>query len=96
MYSQSRRQCFDVYVVRLKSVKLETGRGRSVLHEMIESDLILPRLDMSGSGDRKLILNVTTNSTLSNNMFYTATLITTMDMMEAGNIQFCKYTYTVT
>ena len=93
MYSQSRRQCFDVYVVHLKSVKLETGRERSVLHEMLESDWIIPRLDISSPEDRKLILNVTTNTTLSTNMFYQATLITTMDMVEAGNIQFCKDIY---
>ena len=92
MYSQSRRQCFDVYVVGLESVKLETSRSRSVLHEVIESGLIIPRLDMSGSGDQKLTLNVTINSTLSTNTFYQATLITAMDMMEAGSIQFCKCT----
>ena len=85
-----------MYVVGLESVKLETSRSRSVLHEVIESGLIIPRLDMSGSGDQKLTLNVTINSTLSTNTFYRATLITAMDMMEAGSIQFCKYTiYTV-
>ena len=50
------------------------------------SNQIIP----SVSDDGKLTLNVTTNSTLSANTFYNATLITTMDMVEAGNFQFCK------
>jgi len=88
--TQSQRRCFDVYVVRLKSVELETGSGGSGLHELIETDPIIPSVDGSGDGEGRLTLNVTTNSTLSTNMFYNATLITTMDMMEAGSIQLCE------
>ena len=75
----SQRGCFDVYVV--------TSRNRSK-PEVIVSNQIIP----SVSDDGKLTLNVTTNSTLSTNTLYRATLFTAMDMMEAGNIQFCKYT----
>ena len=80
-----------MYVVRLKSVKLETGSGGSGLHELIETGPIIPSVDGSGDGEGRLSLNVTTNSTLSTNMFYKATLITILDMMEAGNVQLCKY-----
>ena len=57
---------------------------------MIESDWIIPSVDDNGT----LTLNVATNSTLSANTFYHATLITAMDMMEAGSIQFCECTIT--
>ena len=53
--------------------------------EVIESDWIFPMVNGNGS----VKLNVTTNSTLSTNMFYQAT-ITTMDMTEAGSFQFSK------
>ena len=56
------------------------------------SNQIIP----SVSGDGTLTLIVTANSTLSTNMFYYATLFTTMDMMEAGNFQFCKCTLAIT
>ena len=87
---QSQRRCFDVYVVHLESVELETGSGESSLHELIESEPIIPSVDDSGDGIARLTLNVTTNSTLGTNMFYRATLITAMDTMEAGNVLFCK------
>ena len=71
----------------------ETGSGESALPEpeVIESDWIFPTVDDNGT----LTLNVTANSTLSANTFYQATLITAMDMMEAGSIQFCEC-YTIT
>ena len=87
---QSQRRCFDVYVVHLESVELEAGSGVSGLHELIESEPIIPSVDDSGDGIARLTLNVTTNSTLGTNMFYRATLITTMDTMEAGSIRLCK------
>ena len=81
MYQQSQRRCFDVYVVYLEPV---TGS------EGLESNLIIPSVNVNGS----VTLNVTANSTLSTNTLYRATLITAMDMMEAGSIQFCKFTVT--
>ena len=57
---------------------------------MIESGQIIPDVSIDGI----LTLNVTTNSTLSPNTFYNATLITAMDMDEAGSFQFCKCTVT--
>ena len=92
MLTQSQRTCFDVYVVRLESVELETGSGESGLHGLNETDPIIPSVTVSGEDRVRLTLNVTTNSTLSTNMFYNATLITTMDMMEAGSIQLCECT----
>ena len=96
LHLQSQRQCFDMYVVHLKPVELETDSGRSRLHELevIESDWVIPSLHLSSAGDEILTLNVTTNSTLRTNTFYNATLITTMDTMEVGNFQFCKCTVT--
>ena len=82
--TQSQRQCFDVYVVHLESVEPE---------RVIESDWIIPSLNISDVGGGKMTLNVTTNSTLSTNTFYNATLITAMDMTTAGNIQFCKFVH---
>ena len=66
----------------------ETGSGGSGQYEpeVIESNWIVPSADDNGN----LTLNVTTNSTLSTNMFYRATLFTAMDTMEAGSILFCK------
>ena len=66
-----------MYVVHLEPV---TGS------EGLESNWIIPSVNVNGS----VTLNVTTNSTLSTNMFYRATVVTTMDMMEAGSILFCK------
>ena len=71
-----------MYVVYLEPVEPVAG------NEELESKWIIPSVDENGS----VTLNVTTNSTLSTNKLYRATLITTMDMMEAGNIQFCKCT----
>ena len=73
-------------MVHLESVEPNRVGSRS---EVIESDWIIPSLDV---GDEKLTLNVTTNSTLSTNMIYNVTLITAMEMIEAGNVQFCKCT----
>lgn len=74
--SQSHRECFDIYKVRLDSQEREP--------EVIGQ--IIPDV----SSDGMLTLNVTTNSILSTNMHYHATLTTTMDMVEAGSFQFCK------
>jgi len=90
MLPQSQRRCFDVYVVRIESV---TGSGGSELHELIESDPIIPSVTVSGEDRVRLTLNVTTNSTLCTNMFYCATLITITDTMEAGKVLFCKYSH---
>ena len=85
----SQQRCFDLYLVHLEQ---ESGKERSELYEpaVIESDWIIPSLDISSTGDETLMLSVTTNSTLSTNMFYRATLFTAMDTMEAGSILFCK------
>jgi len=91
MLTQSQRRCFDVYVVHLESVELETGSGESGLHELIETGPIIPSVDDSGDREGRLSLNVTTNSAINTNMFYNATLITILDMMEAGSVQLCKY-----
>ena len=80
--TQSQRQCYDVYVVHLEPVEPVAD------NEGLESKWIIPSVNQNGS----VTLNVTTNSTLSTNMFYRATLITAVDMMEAGRFQFCKYT----
>ena len=91
MYPQaSQRNCFYVYLVHFEE---ETGSQESGVYE-IESDWIIPSLNISNVGDEKMTLNVTTNSTLGTNKLYQATLITTMDLMEAGSFQFCKYTVT--
>ena len=79
-HAQSHRRCFDMYVIHFEQ---EIGNEGSEPY-MIKSDWIIPSL--SDSGDETLTLNVTTNTTLSTNMFYRATLITTMDMIEAGSI----------
>ena len=71
-------------MVHLEPVAGSEGLG------LIESNWIIPRVDDNGI----LTLNVTTNSTLSTNMFYRATLFTAMDMVEAESILFCKYTVT--
>ena len=82
-----------MYVVHLKPVELESESGRPRLHdlEVIESDWIIPSFHLSSAGDEILTLNVTTNTTLKTNMFYNTTLITTMEMMEVGDFQFCKW-----
>ena len=79
-----------MYLVHIKKEK-EIGSEGSGL-EVIESDWIIPSDNISGDG--KLTLKVITNSTLSENTFYQATLITAMNMTEDGNIQFCKCTIT--
>ena len=68
----------------------EIGNEGSGLHEpnIIKSNWIIP--SVSDAGDETLTLNVTTNTTLSANMHYRATLITTIDTVEAGDFQFCK------
>ena len=87
LYPQaSQRNCFDVYLVRFEEETSSEGSGPYD----IESDWIIPSLNVSDVGDGKMTLNVTTNSTLNTNKLYQATLITTMDMMEAGSFQFCK------
>ena len=68
----------------------EQTDGESSGLEGIESDWIIPQDNVSGNGS--VTLNVTTNSTLSANTFYRATLITAMNMIEDGSIQFCKCT----
>ena len=88
MYPQSHEQCFDVYIVRLESVEQERGGSQ---HFETDSDGVIPNV----SSDGRLTLNVTTNSTMSTNTFYQATLNTTMDLIEAGSFQFCKYTVTM-
>ena len=55
---------------------------------LVESNWIIPSVNVNGS----FTLNVTTNCTLSANMFYNATVITTINMTMAGNIQFCTCT----
>ena len=75
-----------MYVVHFEKETGKEGSGLNVT-EVIESNSIVPSVNVNGS----VTLNVTTNSTLSTNMFYRATLITAMDMMEAGDFQFCKY-----
>ena len=77
--------------MHLVQFEQETGSGESALPEpeMIESDWIIPTVDDNGT----LALNVTTNS-LCPNTFYNVTLITAMDMTEAGSIQFCECTIT--
>ena len=87
---QSHRHCFNVYEVRLESVEQERGGSKHFQPEVIESDQSIPTV----SSDGTLTLYVTTTSTLSTNTLYRATLITAMDMMEAGSIQFCKFTVT--
>ena len=72
-------------------IEKEIGSEGSGL-EVIESDWIIPSDNISGDG--KLTLKVITNSTLSENTFYQATLINAMNMTEDGNIQFCKCTIT--
>jgi len=93
MLPQSQRRCFDVYMVHIESVELETGSGGSELHELIESDPIIPSVTVSGEDRVRLTLNVITNSTLRTNMFYCATLITILNTMEAGKVLFCKYSH---
>ena len=86
-HAQSHRHCFDVYVIHFEQ---ELGNEGSGLHEpnIIKSNWIIP--SVSYSGDETLTLNVTTNTTLSANMHYRATLITTIDTVEAADFQFCK------
>ena len=79
-----------MYMVHMESVEPNTVGSTSYKPEVIESDWIIPSLNTSDVGDGNLTLNVTTNSTLSTNTLYRATLFTAMDMMEAGNVQFCK------
>ena len=77
-----------MYVVQLEPVGLSMGFQEP---DMIQTGLIIP--SVSDTGDDSFLLNVTTNSTLSTNMFYQATLITAMDTVEAGSFLFCKCMY---
>ena len=79
-----------MYVVQLEPMELEQGSRGSGFHELevIETGLIIPSVNDSRDGTPTLTLTIQT--TLNTNMFYQATLITTMDMEEAGNVQFCK------
>ena len=80
---QSQIRCFDIYAVRLESVKQSSDRLG--LPELIESGWIVPKFN-----NGKIKFSVNTNSALSTNMFYNATLITAIEMLEAGSFQFCK------
>ena len=84
-----------MYQVRIEPLELHTDREGSRLNELIKSEPIVPSVDDSGGGKRRLTLNVTTNSSLDPNMFYNATLLTISDGVEAGSIQFCKCTVCV-
>ena len=95
IHTQSRRRCFDVYVVYLEPVDLERGNRRHEL-EVTESDWIIPSLHLSIAGDKILTLNVTTNSTLRMNTLYNTTLFTAMEMVEVGSFQFCESTLSST
>ena len=79
-----------MYVVQLVPVGVERGSMGSGFHELevIQTGLIIP--SVNDSRDGTLTLTVTTQTPLNTNMFYQATLITTMDIVEAGNVQFCK------
>ena len=92
---QSQRSCFDVYLVRIEPLELDTDREGSRLNKLIKSEPIVPSVDDSGGGKRRLTLNVITNSSLDTNMFYNATLIAIPDGVEAGSIRFCKCTLCV-
>ena len=81
-----------MYEIYLESAEQETGKGGPGLEYETERGQIISRFDIS---DGKLTLNVTTNSTLSTNMFYQATLFTTFNRMEAGSIRFCKCTLAI-
>lgn len=87
LYPQSHRECYDVYKIHLDPETEIGGSGIFELYEpeVIESSWIFPSIDISDDG--KLMLNVTTNSTLSTNSFYNVTVITAM---ETRRIQFCK------
>ena len=90
MFLQFQRQCLDVCILQLESVELNRGRGESRgldELEVIQCTQLLPSID---DVNGKLVLNVTSNYTLSTNMFYQATLIYTMGMIEAGSARFCK------
>ena len=79
-----------MYVVQLVPVGVERGSMGSGFHELevIQTGLIIPSVNDSRDGMPTLTLTI--QATLNTNMFYQATLITTMDMVEAGNVQFCK------
>ena len=76
-----------MYVVQLEPMGLERGSMGSGL-EVIQTGLIIP--SVNDSGDGMPTLTVTIQTILKTNMFYQATLITTMDMIEAGDFEFCK------
>ena len=84
-----------MYLVDIEPSELDTDSEGSRLNELIKSEPIVPSVDDSGGGERRLTLNVTTNSSLDPNMFYNATLLTISDGVEAGSIQFCKCTVCV-
>ena len=84
-----------MYLVDIEPSELDTDSEGSRLNELIKSEPIVPSVDDSGGGKRRLTLNVTTNSSLDPNMFYNATLLTISDGVEAGSIQFCKCTVCV-
>ena len=79
-----------MYVVQLVPVSVERDSMGSGFHELavIETGLIVPSVNDSRDGTPTLTLTIQT--TLNTNTFYQATLITTMDMVEAGDFQFCK------
>ena len=84
-----------MYLVDIEPSELDTDSEGSRLNELIKSEPIVPSVDDSGGGKRRLTLNVTTNSSLDTNMFYNATLIAIPDGVEAGSIRFCKCTLCV-
>ena len=90
MFSQFQRQCLDVCVLHLESVQLKSGRKDSRRLSELEVIKCTHTLLSIDGVNGKLTLNVTSNSTLITNMFYQATLIYAMGMIEAGNARFCK------
>ena len=79
-----------MYVVQLVPVGIERGSMGSGFHELevIETGPIIPSVSDSEHGLPTLTLTIQT--TLNTNMFYRATLITTMDIIETGDFEFCK------
>jgi len=74
----------------LEVVELEIGHLESGLHNpkvMEIGQIALSVENVNG----KLMFNVTTESPLAANMFYRATVITTMGMIKIGSILFCKW-----
>ena len=84
---------FEVFILVYPQSREQCFDVYIVRLESVEQEIdgVIPNV----SSDGRLTLNVTTNSTLSTNTFYRATLITTMDLMEAGSFQFCKCNVTI-